>query len=373
MARINRIKKWVLFIITFIFCICCNKRNVESNIQQSVESSASKVLRIDNIKDKVNPVLVLKEAKTLEEIIIESYDYIHLESYLRRFSFLVEGNFTTSGNKEIIGFYENLGNINPRLGAALCFVGDSSGENIENIYPIDWLGIDLINEEFETKRSLTEDLGRYIIWRDQKIGCIGDFNENGKEELYLYLSSGIGISLRIFEFDETGFVEILNIGLTTDEAYITGVNPVEKIIDIRIINKPNISNLTGKEGSPEIANNAITFNTGLKMGGSITLGNVIIHANGSVEDWNKSSPSPRYDNPSQEVNLGRHEEKHTKQYQKYGNWTIPLIIGSAVINGGIGEAIKNKTDPFGAFLGRSSYERAADDYAAQYNLDGSIR
>ena len=134
-----------------------------------------------------------------------------------------------------------------------------------------------------------------------------------------------------------------------------------------------ISNLTGNKGSPEIANNAITFNTGLNMDGSMTLGNVIIHAGGNVEGWNKFSPTERYDNPSQKVNLGRHEEAHTKQYQKYGNWTIPLILGSAVINGGIREATKNKTDPFGAFIGQSSFERDADDYAQQFNQYGSRR
>jgi len=69
-----------------------------------------------------------------------------------------------------------------------------------------------------------------------------------------------------------------------------------------------ISNLTGKGGSPEIANNAITFNTGLNMDGSMTLVHVIIHAGGNVEEWNKFSPAERYDNTSKRVNLGCHEE-----------------------------------------------------------------
>jgi len=208
-------------------------RKIDNNIQQNVDSSTSKVLRIDNIKDKVIPLPVLKEGKTLEEIIIESYDYIFLVSDLRRFSFLVEGNFTGSGNKEIIGFYQDLYNIDLCLSAALCFVGNSSGENIENIYLIDWVDIYLFTEESEADIGLTEALGRYIIWKDQKIGCISDFNENGKEELFL-LEYGYSKRPHFWEFDEIGFVQVLDIGTSEMKAYITGVNPIEKIIDIRI-------------------------------------------------------------------------------------------------------------------------------------------
>jgi len=117
-----------------------------------------------------------------------------------------------------------------------------------------------------------------------------------------------------------------------------------------------ISIITGKDGSIEFANNAITFTTGLNFNGSITLGNSIIHAGGDVRKWNKESNALRY-NGTGYVNLGKHEEAHTYQYQKYGIFTIPVITGSAIINGGIGE------DNFRDFMGHSKLENAADDYA----------
>jgi hypothetical protein len=50
--------------------------------------------------------------------------------------------------------------------------------------------------------------------------------------LYLYASSGLVSRPKFFEFDETGFAELLDIGVV--DAYFTGINPIEKIIDIRI-------------------------------------------------------------------------------------------------------------------------------------------
>jgi RHS repeat-associated protein len=106
-----------------------------------------------------------------------------------------------------------------------------------------------------------------------------------------------------------------------------------------------ISILTGNGGSIKPGNNAITFTTGLNWGGSITLGNTIIHAGGSTTGWNADTTTLRYDRTAN-VNLGKHEEEHTYQYEKYGI-LMPVIWGvSAIINGGIGN---------------SSFEVAADD------------
>jgi hypothetical protein len=117
-----------------------------------------------------------------------------------------------------------------------------------------------------------------------------------------------------------------------------------------------ISKLAGKGGSITLENNAITFTTGLNWKGSVTLGNTIIHANGSVAEWNSETRTSRYDGKA-EVNLGKHEEAHTYQYQKYGILTPVLILGSAVINGGFHES--NIHD----FMGKSYFETIADDYA----------
>jgi hypothetical protein len=118
-----------------------------------------------------------------------------------------------------------------------------------------------------------------------------------------------------------------------------------------------ISVITGHGGDISFENNAITFTAGLNLGGSITLGNVIIHAGpGGISDWNSEATVDRYDGNGK-VNLGEHEEAHTYQYQALGVFTIPAIIGSAVSNGGLG------TDNWHDFMGKSDFERAADDYA----------
>jgi hypothetical protein len=120
-----------------------------------------------------------------------------------------------------------------------------------------------------------------------------------------------------------------------------------------------ISIITGNGGYYSFENNAITITTGLNLKGSITFGNTIIHAGGKAIGkgaWNSGSSTDRYDGKSQ-VNLGEHEEAHTYQYQKYGLLTIPAIINSAIKNGGIGAG------SWHGFIGKSSFEKAADDYA----------
>jgi hypothetical protein len=105
-----------------------------------------------------------------------------------------------------------------------------------------------------------------------------------------------------------------------------------------------------------LENNAITFTTGLKLHGSITFGNSIIHAGGNIHTWNAQSMVSRY-NRAAVVNLGKHEEAHTYQYQRYGIFTIPLLVCSAVANGGL------KAPDFCGFMACSAFETAADDYA----------
>ena len=126
-----------------------------------------------------------------------------------------------------------------------------------------------------------------------------------------------------------------------------------------------ISRITGNGGYAKFENNALTFTTNIRFfiwTGSITFGNTIIHAWG--KDKKRSGDNvPSYDG-NYNVNLGRHEEAHTYQYQKYGIFTILLIIGSAIKNGGIQAGIKNKG--LWAFMGQSDYEKEADRYGGMY-------
>jgi RHS repeat-associated protein len=98
-----------------------------------------------------------------------------------------------------------------------------------------------------------------------------------------------------------------------------------------------ISRLAGKGGYIKIENNAITFTTGLKFGrngGSVTLGNTIIHAGGDIGEWNSETITSRYDNNGM-VNLGKHEEKHTYQYQESSIFFFADWLPSALSRGGI--------------------------------------
>jgi hypothetical protein len=114
--------------------------------------------------------------------------------------------------------------------------------------------------------------------------------------------------------------------------------------------------ITGKGGRITIENNALTFTTGLNLNGSITFGNSIIHAGGDVRRWNSNSALLRY-NRAAYVNLGKHEEAHTYQYQTYGIFMIALLVTSAIAHGGL------KASGFHDFMAKSGFEHAADDYA----------
>ncbi|MDR0636005.1 MAG: hypothetical protein LBF87_02885 [Treponema sp.] len=114
--------------------------------------------------------------------------------------------------------------------------------------------------------------------------------------------------------------------------------------------------ITGHGGRISIENNAITFTTGFNLNGSITFGNSIIHAGGDIRRWNVNSTVSRY-NRAAYVNLGKHEEAHTYQYQTYGIFTIALLLASAIANGGLA------TSSFHDFMAKSDFEHAADDYA----------
>ena len=52
---------------------------------------------------------------------------------------------------------------------------------------------------------------------------------------------------------------------------------------------------------------------------------------------------------------------HAYQYQRFGIFTIPLIIGSSISNDGL--LAWSGGGGFPSFMGRSSFEKAVDDYA----------
>jgi hypothetical protein len=184
----------------------------------------------------INPVapgtipVAEEDEKTLQEIIEDYVPTPDRMSAKRVLLFQIEGNFTGSGNREIIGFYQRQ-DYGERLSIhyVFCFVCDASGEKIESVYPIEYVTT-VESETNGQETGLSEALGRYIIWRDRKIGCAGDFNGNGKEELSLYERLGMGEGPIFFEFDGTKFVCIFEI-ISTRIA-ITDIDPEKKAITI---------------------------------------------------------------------------------------------------------------------------------------------
>ena len=232
-------KNYFLFLTAIILCTNCQKREVaivqektENIIPITVEASA-------DVNDVITQPLqgiiiqpVQMEGKTVQET-IENYTFPRaLQVDQGLFAFQIEGDFTGSGNREIIAFYkyENRDSIN----AVFCFVCDLAGEKIENLYYIKYGTIDF-DEKDEAETGLVEitNLGRVVKYKDRIIGRIGDFNGNGREELYLYAVSGRNIEPYFFEFNKKKFEEIINIG-SPDRAFIIGVEPIEKVITLSI-------------------------------------------------------------------------------------------------------------------------------------------
>ena len=178
---------------------------------------------------------VIEEEKTVQET-IEDYGYWSALDTRRRgwLAFQIEGNFTGSGHREIVAFY-----YYDLLTAALCFVLDANEEKVEKVYNVNWYGTFVSDKDgMETVPGI-EDAGRQIIYEDMRIGYVGDFNGNGKEELYLLTISGMNRKPYFFEFDENEFVRLLDFGEA--DSYIDSVDIEEKIITIRIHGERYIS------------------------------------------------------------------------------------------------------------------------------------
>jgi len=224
---------YLLLITTIILCTNCVKSTsniTQNNTDNSV--STSNLFSADT-DDMVNLQTSEEKTKSLKEI-IEDYPLTlppEIDHKARWLACQIEGNFTNSGNREIIGFYKPV-SFSENIDAAFCFVCTSSGEKVEKIFYIDRFLTGLPTEKDETVSGLTETLGRPIIWDDRTIGYVSDFNGNGKDELYLYSLTGRNRQPLFFEFDETEFVYILDTSDWNMNIYIDSVDVDKKIINI---------------------------------------------------------------------------------------------------------------------------------------------
>jgi hypothetical protein len=155
--------------------------------------------------------------------------------------FQIEGNFTNSGNKEILAFYhdkhrifiDNDGVQHFDIDDVYCFILDNAGADILRVYEIP----DYLSGEFDSifnlDDSLIELLGEDIIWLGKRLGVTGDFNNNGINELYLYQLTGVGFYPKFYEFDGTRFKQIFEHTPKTTGLELDHVDMENKILGFR--------------------------------------------------------------------------------------------------------------------------------------------
>jgi len=197
--------KIILFVFIFICFSCVKKGNQDSkNIDNRVN--------VGNANDKP----ITDKIYTFQEQ-IENYKENSI------FLFQEEGNFTNSLNKEILVFYcsksvyFNKEITQKEINSLYCFLCDESNQKIIKAIEVKWYGT--LQPGHDLDDMPMEPLGREIRWLDQRIGFIGDFNNNGKEELYFYEANGWGLVPKFYEFQEDDFKNILDY-----ESYTLGFN-----------------------------------------------------------------------------------------------------------------------------------------------------
>jgi hypothetical protein len=196
----------------------------EEAINQKTFPDAEEIKITEVQTGKDEPVKDPLEGKSVQEIIQEYDNTVVLQVAM-------EGNFTNSGSREIVGFYQDkVKRTDHAIDAVYCFVLNTDETKVEHIYPVDYWTLGL-TARHEANTGLSSVLGRDIIWLDRRIGCIGDFNGNGKEELYLF-RLGMGMLPFFFEFDQNsdGFVDILNCDTNNNTLVIKDIDAEEKVI-----------------------------------------------------------------------------------------------------------------------------------------------
>jgi len=224
-------KQFFTFLLIVLICISCKKNNPSSEI--IIESQDNPVRAVEDESETLQEIVKIPIPEAVQDIITYYAVRVTANKEGGVLALQIEGNFTGSGNREIIAFYEysEIAYEYLAITNVFCFVCDSSGDEIESVYEIKYGTLEF-NEKNEAKIGLSDALGRKIVWRGQTICRIGDFNGNGREEPYLYYQTGMNNSLCFFEFYETEFLEIINLGVA--DAFITSVDQEKRIINIQI-------------------------------------------------------------------------------------------------------------------------------------------
>jgi hypothetical protein len=227
-------RKIIIILITLL-CISCTKNNSSSEINIVPRDYPGNAVEKENLvtyEETLKENIELPVQINISEI--DSYATKKL-NFKRDLAFQIEGNFTGSGNKEIVAFYEYFNQGGYDINGVFCFVLDSNGEKLDKVYPLDFRTLDFKYTyiKLDSEIVLNEELGRYINWRGNVIGFFGDFNSNGIDELYLskYAQS---FGPCFFEFDGNGFKSILKLKTSyEDEFIIADIDAEKKTLDIK--------------------------------------------------------------------------------------------------------------------------------------------
>jgi hypothetical protein len=140
------------------------------------------------------------------------------------------GNFTNSGNREALVLYEYKsdqfieGERNYSVFDAYVFTLDGKSEEITNEYALESYGTTLFAEYHNINNGPMSKLGREISWQGQTMGYVGDFNQNGLDEIYLYILTGWSFYPWFFEFDGKNFRRILSFVEDTNSLIVVEVD-----------------------------------------------------------------------------------------------------------------------------------------------------
>jgi len=241
-------KNYFIFLAAILLCLNCQKREV-AIVHESAESYSP--ITVEASVDAGDIIIqpVQAEVKTIQKT-IENYTFPSTLKSVNQglYAFQIEGNFTGSGNREIIAFYRDrysdyIPGYVDSINAAFCFVCDQAGEEIENVYYIHYMTVEFdASNDPETGLVKITDLGRAITYKDRVIGRFSDFNGNGREELYLYTRSGRSIEPNFFEFSGTEFEKIIK-PRSPDYATIISIDQTEKVITLgtkHYLNGPDV-------------------------------------------------------------------------------------------------------------------------------------
>ena len=115
--------------------------------------------------------------------------------------FHIEGDFTNSGFVEKVFFYKSDNIIVKGIHRAYCVLFNGENKAVK-AYRIPYYGTMPFDREYNLlSMPAMEKLGRNIVWEGYSIGRIGDFNSNGREELYFFSLDGIGFYPIAYEFN----------------------------------------------------------------------------------------------------------------------------------------------------------------------------